>query len=131
MNVMDQQVRLKRDYNDERARMYERVRRSSSGPAAAPGFNSSSASSASSVVVDAAFAAQTPPMNGSRWYETEAFRALNQALGRCIRHRQDWGALSILRPLTLKPIAFANMDYLLLLIQFTCTLYYTILLVQY
>ncbi|TSN39293.1 Fanconi anemia group J protein [Bagarius yarrelli] len=30
---------------------------------------------------------------GSRWYEIQAFRALNQALGRCIRHRNDWGAL--------------------------------------
>ncbi|XP_067866827.1 Fanconi anemia group J protein isoform X3 [Heterodontus francisci] len=30
---------------------------------------------------------------GSQWYEIQAFRALNQALGRCIRHRNDWGAL--------------------------------------
>ncbi|XP_053223649.1 Fanconi anemia group J protein isoform X1 [Podarcis raffonei] len=30
---------------------------------------------------------------GSQWYEIQAFRALNQALGRCIRHRSDWGAL--------------------------------------
>lgn len=30
---------------------------------------------------------------GSRWYEIQAYRALNQALGRCIRHRNDWGAL--------------------------------------
>ncbi|MCJ8740108.1 hypothetical protein PDJAM_G00055150 [Pangasius djambal] len=30
---------------------------------------------------------------GGRWYEIQAFRALNQALGRCIRHRNDWGAL--------------------------------------
>ncbi|XP_040903306.1 Fanconi anemia group J protein isoform X2 [Toxotes jaculatrix] len=30
---------------------------------------------------------------GHRWYEIQAFRALNQALGRCIRHRNDWGAL--------------------------------------
>uniref|UniRef100_W5MCG4 DNA 5'-3' helicase n=1 Tax=Lepisosteus oculatus TaxID=7918 RepID=W5MCG4_LEPOC len=30
---------------------------------------------------------------GSQWYETQAFRALNQALGRCIRHKNDWGAL--------------------------------------
>lgn len=34
-------------------------------------------------------------MNGSDWYETQAFRALNQALGRCIRHRNDFGALII------------------------------------
>uniref|UniRef100_A0A8B9STM1 DNA 5'-3' helicase n=1 Tax=Anas platyrhynchos TaxID=8839 RepID=A0A8B9STM1_ANAPL len=30
---------------------------------------------------------------GSQWYEIQAYRALNQALGRCIRHRSDWGAL--------------------------------------
>ncbi|XP_030633994.1 Fanconi anemia group J protein [Chanos chanos] len=32
-------------------------------------------------------------LSGSRWYEIQAYRALNQALGRCIRHRNDWGAL--------------------------------------
>ncbi|XP_053130511.1 Fanconi anemia group J protein isoform X2 [Hemicordylus capensis] len=30
---------------------------------------------------------------GSQWYEIQAYRALNQALGRCIRHQSDWGAL--------------------------------------
>ncbi|MBZ3869889.1 Fanconi anemia group J protein [Sciurus carolinensis] len=30
---------------------------------------------------------------GHQWYEIQAYRALNQALGRCIRHRNDWGAL--------------------------------------
>ncbi|GFN96610.1 fanconi anemia group j protein homolog [Plakobranchus ocellatus] len=34
-------------------------------------------------------------LSGADWYEIQAFRALNQALGRCIRHRQDWGALII------------------------------------
>ncbi|CAK8697218.1 unnamed protein product [Clavelina lepadiformis] len=34
-------------------------------------------------------------LSGSEWYEIQAFRALNQALGRCIRHRNDWGALII------------------------------------
>ncbi|XP_052224582.1 Fanconi anemia group J protein homolog isoform X2 [Dreissena polymorpha] len=32
-------------------------------------------------------------LSGADWYEIQAFRALNQALGRCIRHRKDWGAL--------------------------------------
>ncbi len=35
-------------------------------------------------------------LNGQLWYETQAFRALNQALGRCIRHRFDWGAIILL-----------------------------------
>ena len=32
-------------------------------------------------------------LSGGEWYEIQAFRALNQALGRCIRHRDDWGAI--------------------------------------
>ena len=32
-------------------------------------------------------------LSGGEWYEIQAFRALNQALGRCIRHRNDWGAI--------------------------------------
>jgi len=35
----------------------------------------------------------TRVLNGSEWYEIQAFRALNQALGRCIRHKADWGAI--------------------------------------
>jgi len=34
-------------------------------------------------------------LSGHDWYEIQAFRALNQALGRCIRHRNDYGALII------------------------------------
>lgn len=30
---------------------------------------------------------------GRDWYASQAFRALNQAVGRCIRHRDDWGAI--------------------------------------
>ena len=32
-------------------------------------------------------------LTGQQWYEIQAFRTLNQALGRCIRHRHDWGAI--------------------------------------
>ncbi|EGD79144.1 hypothetical protein PTSG_09876 [Salpingoeca rosetta] len=32
-------------------------------------------------------------LRGAEWYDIQAFRALNQALGRCIRHRLDWGGL--------------------------------------
>ena len=32
-------------------------------------------------------------LSGQKWYEIQAFRALNQALGRCIRHKNDWGAI--------------------------------------
>ena len=33
------------------------------------------------------------PLTGDQWYTQQAFRALNQAVGRCIRHRADWGAV--------------------------------------
>ncbi|EGF80917.1 hypothetical protein BATDEDRAFT_1044, partial [Batrachochytrium dendrobatidis JAM81] len=35
-------------------------------------------------------------LTGSEWYSMQAYRALNQALGRCIRHRNDWGAIILL-----------------------------------
>lgn len=34
--------------------------------------------------------------NGRMWYETQAYRAVNQALGRAIRHSKDWGAVFLL-----------------------------------
>ncbi|TPX34559.1 hypothetical protein SmJEL517_g02790 [Synchytrium microbalum] len=35
-------------------------------------------------------------LTGGEWYEIQAWRAVNQALGRCIRHRNDWGAIILL-----------------------------------
>lgn len=35
-------------------------------------------------------------LNGDKWYEIQAYRALNQALGRCLRHKNDWGALILI-----------------------------------
>ncbi|XP_076944311.1 uncharacterized protein LOC143614894 [Bidens hawaiensis] len=35
-------------------------------------------------------------LSGSEWYCQQAFRALNQAAGRCIRHRLDYGAIIFL-----------------------------------
>lgn len=32
-------------------------------------------------------------LSGSDWYDIQGYRALNQALVRCIRHRKDWGAI--------------------------------------
>ncbi|KAH8556143.1 helicase C-terminal domain-containing protein [Umbelopsis sp. PMI_123] len=35
-------------------------------------------------------------LSGDEWYSIQAYRAVNQALGRCIRHRKDWGAIILL-----------------------------------
>lgn len=35
-------------------------------------------------------------MSGGDWYASQAFRALNQAVGRCIRHKDDWGAIMMI-----------------------------------
>ena len=32
-------------------------------------------------------------LSGDQWYSQQAFRALNQAVGRCLRHRADHGAI--------------------------------------
>ncbi|KAG5192615.1 helicase C-terminal domain-containing protein [Tribonema minus] len=37
-------------------------------------------------------------LSGDAWYSQEAFRALNQAMGRCIRHRADFGAIILADP---------------------------------
>ena len=35
-------------------------------------------------------------LDGSSWYNQQAYRALNQALGRCIRHKYDYGCIIFL-----------------------------------
>lgn len=35
-------------------------------------------------------------LSGSEWYTTQAFRAMNQGFGRCVRHCDDWGALILI-----------------------------------
>lgn len=47
---------------------------------------------------------------GSEWYDIQAFRALNQALGRCIRHRSDWGAIILLDSRLENPKNISNLS---------------------
>ncbi|XP_052738888.1 Fanconi anemia group J protein isoform X2 [Bicyclus anynana] len=35
-------------------------------------------------------------LSGDEWYRVQAYRALNQAVGRCVRHVGDWGAVLLL-----------------------------------
>ncbi|RUS20706.1 hypothetical protein BC937DRAFT_94556 [Endogone sp. FLAS-F59071] len=60
-HVNDIQVKLKREYNENKCSKGKKV------------------------------------LSGSAWYDIQAFRAINQALGRCIRHRKDWGMCSMFR----------------------------------
>ncbi|XP_076681312.1 Fanconi anemia group J protein homolog isoform X1 [Andrena cerasifolii] len=48
-------------------------------------------------------------LKGSDWYVIQAFRALNQALGRCLRHINDWGAVLLVDERFLQQ---ANKEYL-------------------
>ena len=36
---------------------------------------------------------QQKPINGHEWYSQQALRAVNQAIGRVIRHKDDYGAI--------------------------------------
>lgn len=57
------EIRLKRQYNDEKAEMEDPENRG---------------------------------MNGDEWYDSQAYRALFQAIGRCIRHKDDYGSVILL-----------------------------------
>lgn len=66
--------------------------------------NTASASSASATA-SVAFSANnkanyanssTTKLTGQMWYQQSASRAVNQALGRVIRHKYDWGAIFLL-----------------------------------
>ena len=69
-NVRDPRVALKRAFNDERCRL-----------------------AASRVAASVGGASVLP---GGQWYAQQAYRALNQAVGRCLRHRNDWGSVVLL-----------------------------------
>ncbi len=32
-------------------------------------------------------------INGDEWYQQQMIRTMNQAIGRVIRHKNDWGAI--------------------------------------
>lgn len=68
--AMDPKIVLKREIADEEAR-------ASRQKGAANGSNR----------------ANVPVISGSEWYTTQALRAVNQAVGRAIRHKYDYGAI--------------------------------------
>ncbi|GJQ13595.1 hypothetical protein GpartN1_g5386.t1 [Galdieria partita] len=42
------------------------------------------------------YSASRKLLSGQRWYALQAFRSLNQAIGRCIRHKNDYGVIILL-----------------------------------
>lgn len=40
-------------------------------------------------------ARQPQLLDGRHWYQIQAMRAVNQAVGRCIRHSKDWGLIPL------------------------------------
>lgn len=71
----DQKVKLKREYLDNQA-MQRRM---------APRTLSSTSSDS--------YQSTDKPLSGADWYAQSAWRAVNQAIGRVIRHRNDYGAI--------------------------------------
>ena len=48
--------------------------------------------------------------DGQAWYDEQAYRALNQGIGRCIRHSRDYGAILLLEARFAKPNMCAKLS---------------------
>lgn len=85
--AFDPKVVLKRKYMDARAHQDREAE--TKGPSTNPSARNrdlrSSSSESSQVAVD-----------GEEWYTSQALRAVNQAIGRVIRHRNDYGVILFL-----------------------------------
>ena len=79
----DPKVKLKRDFLDA-ARLSERAK-----PSGVGGFGDKEASNNH-------VSASATTLSGTEWYNQAAHRAVNQAIGRVIRHRHDYGAVILL-----------------------------------
>uniref|UniRef100_A0A0N5B5H1 DNA helicase n=1 Tax=Strongyloides papillosus TaxID=174720 RepID=A0A0N5B5H1_STREA len=47
---------------------------------------------------------------GDEWYKIDGYRALNQALGRCLRHRDDWGIIIMVDKRLREDIEYNSLD---------------------
>ncbi|KAF9565157.1 Fanconi anemia group J protein [Mortierella alpina] len=111
-HLKDLKIQLKKEYNDQQCLRQRQLRHLQlHGPQGAGAQNplaqvnlqglnhtvGTSANSASSALtVNQQLQLTRTLLSGNRWYEIQAFRAYNQAIGRCIRHRKDWGAMVLL-----------------------------------
>jgi Rad3-related DNA helicase len=95
------EVKHKIAFNDWRAKKHAQGTHAQQRMAATGGSSSTKSSSASSSSAmgnqeQQQVTAGSKPIGGGEWYTQEAFRSINQALGRCIRHANDYGALFLL-----------------------------------
>lgn len=108
-SLVDLKIHLKREYQDtlcakdveknlQSGYMPPSSSSSTSTPYAAKGPFTSSAPSSNYKFGNSTGVTSTIHCNGSLWYKQQAFRAINQAVGRCIRHKDDFGAIILLDP---------------------------------
>jgi hypothetical protein len=81
---LDPKVKLKREFLDA-ARVSAKSRPSNDG-----GFGNGK------FPLKVEMPAASVPLSGAEWYNQQAHRACNQAIGRVIRHRHDYGAILLL-----------------------------------
>ncbi|KAF9207679.1 Fanconi anemia group J protein [Haplosporangium sp. Z 27] len=108
----DLKIRLKKEYNDQQSLRYRQRfsmlnQQSTSNPTTSHGqghmdiqglshSTGTSIQSANKALAISRLSQGRALLSGKRWYEIQAFRAYNQAIGRCIRHQRDWGAMVFL-----------------------------------
>ncbi|KAG0329215.1 Fanconi anemia group J protein [Dissophora globulifera] len=106
-STSDLKIKLKKDYNDQQRqkfRLQNHARLHNSDQANLQHLNHSIGTSSAGNLQQTTALAVTQQhlqqtrflLSGQRWYEIQAYRAYNQAIGRCIRHRKDWGAMVLL-----------------------------------
>eukprot|EP00978_Attheya_sp_CCMP212_P014617 scaffold37345_cov53-Attheya_sp.AAC.1 len=88
--MTDPKVKLKKEYLDS-ARASQSAKPSGEG-----GFGSSSKTTGSSAAAKPSVLSPTTTLSGQEWYIQQAHRAVNQAVGRVIRHKSDYGAVLLL-----------------------------------
>lgn len=49
--------------------------------------------------------------DGDEWYKTQAMRAVNQSVGRCVRHVNDWGAVLLLDSRYFRPDVWSDLSH--------------------
>jgi len=62
-------------------------------------------------------------LSGDAWYNLQAFRAVNQAVGRCIRHKEDYGSIVLIDERFSRPEAIASLSKWIRMNLKTCSFF--------